>query len=233
MYTSQAKGVYGSRKPLTPPTHSSHSPSPLSPHSSPTHPSPFNHTPSNATSDKDSYKGSMYDFTDPKRIGPGAWTFMHNVATWADGDKLKEEHACQIFEHFCENFKCGDCSGHCIHHITVDDPPRKYIGIPGGLFTWTVNFRNVVQKRLGRTNLYDLETMRQIFSDKTFYACSEGCGEQPSNPPLPSPQQVTAIPSRHPGIVNIYGAGSRLNELSSAIPKVIEPHYQVAITGKR
>ena len=33
-------------------------------------------------------KGSMYDFTDPKRIGPSAWTCMHTI-TKCVGDQLE------------------------------------------------------------------------------------------------------------------------------------------------
>jgi hypothetical protein len=122
-------------------------------------------------------KGSMYDFSDSVRQGPGAWTMIHWVAKWADGDKIKEEHACQIIEGFCIIFKCGKCSGHCTHYTAEVSPIRQSLGKPNGLFFWTVDFRNAVQRRLGRSNFYDHKTMLNIFTITDFMACTEGCGD--------------------------------------------------------
>lgn len=209
-----------------------------------------NTTQSSIKYDSSNFKGTMYDFTDPKRLGPGAWTYMHAIGMWANGDKLKEEHACEIFEFFCLIFKCMECNGHCNHHVLEVDPPRKYIGIPYGIFDWTVDFRNAVQKRLGRSNFYDLQTMRQIFSDKTFMACSEGCSEDSEKKQGHEPQAIqqpiretvnnrtfghgsmTFSQFSNPNIIDIYGGGLSVNELSRRAPSLIQPMGQLNITSR-
>lgn len=122
------------------------------------------------------YKGTMYDTTNPARMGPGMWHMIHWIANRA---KTKEEieYACSLLENICDAMKCGQCNGHCNEHVNNTDPPRNYINRQDGLLLWSVNFRNGVQKRLGRNNFYDVQIIKKLLEDDTIYVCKEDCEE--------------------------------------------------------
>lgn len=173
-----------------------------------------------------SFKGTMYDFTDPQRMGPGMWHVMHIIGKWADGDKTKEEHAAQIFESICENFKCGECNGHCNKYVKETNPPRNHIGKPNGLFHWTIDFRNAVQSRKGRQNLYDKTVMGQIYTDATFYACTEGCeSKEEKKQPLRT-ERVTSTQ------FDIYAGGATAAQLSRKAPYLVQPVGPISISAR-
>jgi hypothetical protein len=142
----------------------------------------------------------LYDFSDPRSIGPGAWHYMHVMAAWVEEEDqgtprpLKVEIVCQLIERFCLYFKCGKCNGHCNHHVNVASPPRKAATTKYGLFNWTIDFRNAVNVRIGNPKKYDHKIMLKIFTTPTFMVCNEGCGSEdkvvPSVAPLSGPIDV-------------------------------------------
>jgi len=141
---------------------------------------------------EDNFKGSMYDFTDPSRIGPGLWHAIHVMCDYADKNgRIAQEYTCGLLEGICKKFKCGECNGHCNHYINETDSPRRYIGVHRGLFNWSIDFRNAVQRRLGRSNLYDHKTMASIFSEDHVFACEGECGES-----KPKPNSINIQPDR-------------------------------------
>ena len=179
------------------------------------------------------FKGTMYDFTDPARLGPGMWHIMHVISKWSDGDPIKEEHASQLFEAICDNFKCGECNGHCEKYVRETDPPRNHAGIKNGLFDWTIDFRNAVQKRKERPNLYDHNIMDQIFTDRSFMACTEGCGETKSNSNIQSNFSIVRV-GKYPDYVDVYGVGDRhLNQLSIKAPNLVQPIGSINIAPRK
>ena len=121
----------------------------------------------------------MYNFSDPSKIGPGAWFFMHVMAKNAIADEDKRAMVRNI-KLLCENFGCSVCSGHCKEYVK-NHPPERVINVEDGLFRWTIDFRNAVQRRLGRDNLYDYATMNSIFTTKKVGVCLSGdCGGDPA-----------------------------------------------------
>ena len=216
-----------------------------------------NPTPSDVT--QDNYKGSMYDFTDPKRIGPGGWHYMHTIGKWADElehkdnskctttanldaskpadvqksemyRNMKQDIACQLIKEFCDNFKCGKCNGHCHNYVMKTNSPKKMIGVPDGIFYWTIEFRNAVNRRLGRPT-FDPEIMKKIFFETAFLACDEGCGadedkdkETPSNNTTTEkqPEKKNDI-VRYPEHVDLYVSNDKFKSLEGKLPAVIQP----------
>src|SRR4029078_5522149 len=104
----------------------------------------------------------MYNFSDPRRIGPGAWHFMHGMAFDVEGDAQQTQWAIQRIERFCDFFKCGECKGHCKEYM-AQNPPIRSVNLPYGLFYWTVEFRNAVNRRLNKPT-YDPKVMFDIFA---------------------------------------------------------------------
>jgi len=203
----------------------------------------------NSQVSQDNYKGGMYDFTDPKRIGPGGWHFMHTIGKWADEIEYKENSkcsttanldsskpddvkkaemyrnmkqdiACQLIKEFCDNFKCGKCNGHCHHYVTVSNSPKKMIGVPNGIFYWSVEFRNAVNRRLGRPT-FDPEIMMKIFFETTFLACDEGCGGDDKNTEKPKESKDSI--AKYPEHVDLYVTNDKYKSLEGKLPAVIQP----------
>lgn len=170
--------------------------------------------------DKAFEKGGLYDFSDPKRQGPGSWDYMHNIAAWTEeGDQsqrdIRLEFACQIIERHCKYFKCGDCNGHCTKYIHETNPPRNSIAPKYGLFFWTVNFRNAVNKRIKSPKQYDPQTMLNIYTTPTLMACEEGCGSHEDTTPV----APTPTATKYPDYVDVYVDRKKAPEFTSVATK--------------
>ena len=159
---------------------------------------------------------SMYDFTDPTKIGPGAWFYMHLMA--AHCTNKQEELACvRNIELLCHNFKCHDCQRHAEEYI-VKHPPANSLDHPYGLFYWTVEFRNNVNRRLGKP-LYDPYTMLGIFKNNDSTVCSANCGAQSNH--------------AEPNYVDITASNDRITLLANKMPSIIVPNKPKPRAGKR
>lgn len=114
----------------------------------------------------------MYDWSNPKRVGPGVWYMFMLMSRYAE-DKAERAWICAQIRLFCDHFKCGDCSGHCKKYIE-QHPPECSINSKYGLFHWVVTFMNAVNKRLGKP-LYDENILFRIFDEPEFKFCSADC----------------------------------------------------------
>lgn len=125
-----------------------------------------------------SYKGTQYDFSDIRKHGAGIWFGFHSISS---GETTMEERRmiCGRIRRTAEIFKCEECRGHFRDYINAN-PPEDTIGTPGGLFYWTVEFRNAVQRRVMREKniqlpIYDPEIMYEIFHDMNAGTCDDDC----------------------------------------------------------
>lgn len=125
------------------------------------------------------YKGSQYDFSDIRKHGAGIWFSFHSFSAGVptEAERLM---VCKRIRYTASIFKCGECRGHFQDYIEKN-PPEDTIGTPGGLFYWTVEFRNAVQRRIMREkniilSLYDPEIMFEIFHDMDAGVCDDDCG---------------------------------------------------------
>lgn len=125
-------------------------------------------------------KGGLYDFSDPRVMGRGMWHCIHSICARATTLE-KRKYACETIRGFCDDFKCGDCKGHCRAYVKAN-PPENVIGSVDGLFYWSVQFRNDVQARIEKEigkklPRYDPQIMYDIFHDGEYAVCEKDCGK--------------------------------------------------------
>lgn len=173
------------------------------------------HSAEYSSNDRD--RGDMYDFTDPTKIGPGAWYFMHLMARHCNGNRERELMIIDQIKLLCITFKCGDCQKHSKEYI-AKYPPIKSLGTPYGLFYWTVEFRNNVNRRLGKP-LYDPQTMFDIFSDSDHTICTEGCGHIPHEH-----RHHTISARREPEYVDVKVDNREVSRLAAVLPGIVVPN---------
>lgn len=115
----------------------------------------------------------MYNWSDPKRVGPGAW-YLFMLMSCQSKSKNERLWVCTQIRLFCDFFKCGECNGHCHNYITAH-PPEDAIETEYGLFDWVVVFMNAVNTRLGKPT-YDRDILFQTFTIQEFKFCDKDCG---------------------------------------------------------
>ena len=122
----------------------------------------------------------MYNWSDPRRVGPGVW-YMFMLMSCHAQDTTQKAWVCAQIRLFCDYFKCGDCSGHCKEYLN-NFPPEEAIKRKEkhALFKWAVTFMNAVQFRLGKP-IYDYKIMKKLFTKQEFKFCTADCGQ--SKPP--------------------------------------------------
>lgn len=115
----------------------------------------------------------MYNWSDPKRIGPGAWYMFMITAIHA---KTRSERAtvCNSIRLFCDFFGCKECSGHCKEYIE-ENPPEVAISSQRSLFDWIVTFMNSVNHR-NKKPAYDKEYLYNLLTDSSIPVCGTNCG---------------------------------------------------------
>lgn len=87
-------------------------------------------------------------FDDIEKIGPGIWYKIHIDGLKAVTLALKESFVINI-NALCDNFRCKTCQPHFRKFIN-DNPLKKYFDIDHGIFRWTWELHNEVNKRLGK-----------------------------------------------------------------------------------
>lgn len=117
----------------------------------------------------------MYNWSNPKRVGPGTW-YMFMLMSCHAKDKLARVWVCSQIRLFCDYFKCGDCSGHC-HKYINEHPPEAAVEGEYELFDWVVTFMNAVNARLGKP-LYDRNILLKTFTQQEFKVCDSYCSEK-------------------------------------------------------
>lgn len=115
----------------------------------------------------------MYNFSDPKRVGPGTW-YMFMLMSANAKTRGERVAVCNHIRLFCEFFKCSECSGHCKKYIEENNP-EETICSERGLFDWVVTFMNAVNYRLGKP-AYDKDTLYRMVTEKGLNVCTSDCG---------------------------------------------------------
>ena len=121
--------------------------------------------------------------TNPKYIGPGTWSVIHTLAYNATTNESKEafiKHMTII----CNQFPCETCREHAIKYLK-ENPMSEYLDVVTegkklGLFTWTWQFHNAVNHRIGKSILsWDmaLHIYEQYKSGKHDGVCSKDCSD--------------------------------------------------------
>lgn len=134
---------------------------------------------------------------DPKVFGPGKWDDIHGLAARATTYEKKRE--CLNFIYFVTStLKCKTCLGHATEYVKAH-PPEEFLDVKDaygrdrGLFIWTVNFHNAVNRRLGKPEV-DEETAYTIHGPENEIC--ETCGVEKADGAYSAAYNgVTAIPN--------------------------------------
>lgn len=114
-------------------------------------------------------------YENPKYMGPGLWYYMHKLSY--DSRTPQEQEFCiKAIRTIIYNFPCSECREHAIKYFennSIEEyKDNKYEDENLGLFIWTVNFHNVVNKRL-KYPLMSLEAAKILYSKDTL--CESKC----------------------------------------------------------
>lgn len=122
---------------------------------------------------------SFRDIRDPNYVGPGTWISIHKSSLYLTADEfIKFVNGLQ------RSFSCANCKEHFGDYLK-EKPPSKYKNIKIryhnktldlGMFLWSWEFHNAVNKRLGKPIL-SWESACQLFVDENFdgVECSKSC----------------------------------------------------------
>lgn len=134
---------------------------------------------------------SIESQTNPKIIGPGTWRIIHTQARNVSLIPIEnpeqiskaEDDFIKLLKSICADFGCPVCRVHCGEYIQ-NNPPESAKGlltligdkkIEIGMFRWTWEFHNVVNKRLGKT-IMSFENAYKIFY-REGESCSKVCND--------------------------------------------------------
>jgi hypothetical protein len=122
----------------------------------------------------------------PDIIGPGVWCIIHSYGYNATDEPSKKRFK-EFIEYLSENFPCKKCRKHLAKYA-IDHPLKDCWNMKDGLFKWSWEMHNVLNKYLKKSQL-DFETAYKIADPN--YDC-DSCSidskdekkEEPSYPPL-------------------------------------------------
>ena len=110
--------------------------------------------------------------SDPRKIGPGFWASWH-IRTLNFTSKEDQELAKIVIERDIRNFPCMECRGHAMEYLAKN--PINIDGEKYTLFSWTVDFHNAVNMRLGKDYI-DIQDAKKLWSGENV--CLEDCSEE-------------------------------------------------------
>lgn len=123
------------------------------------------------------------DPTDPKRLGPGYWNYIHRKAFDAR-DRESQLKFIQDMKYICHGFFCTKCRSHCTEYIETH-PMEEYLDVtvevsgekhPIGLFLWAWRFHNAVNERLKKP-IMNFNTAYNLYSGSDDMVCGMSCLE--------------------------------------------------------
>ena len=129
--------------------------------------------------------GCHYDhsklITDPRILGPSAWTFIHIKAKMATDEQTFID---EMYFHYY-NFPCLNCRKHIQEYMNTH-PFEHFSGMTNssgrqiGMFRWSWLFHNTVNQRLEKPYM-DWDTACEMYeiNEDTFTPCTN-CGTDTS-----------------------------------------------------
>lgn len=117
--------------------------------------------------------------SDPKRFGPGYWSYLHQLALDAETDEDIDFCIKTIYK-LTKYIPCGDCNEHGHQHISKV-PPESYrnwtddSGRKRGMFKYSVDYHNHANRLTGAKEI-SYETALAIWSEFKEKGCKKGCG---------------------------------------------------------
>jgi hypothetical protein len=123
------------------------------------------------------------------KYGPGIWFMLHLTAAHATTQPLKESFISNVSV-LGENFPCENCRHHFAAYVK-EHPLAQYVAIDRGLFRWTWEFHESVNKRLGKQHVSFEDAWKQFNASSAI--CTEDCGD--ASPTLDTPKKTYTIKS--------------------------------------
>jgi hypothetical protein len=127
----------------------------------------------------------LMKITKPECFGPGKWDDMHvlglNAKTYA-----KKIAFIQYVELIFDNIRCVTCRSDALGYLS-SHPITDYFDIivdgeDVGIFYWTVDCHNWVNRKLGKPEI-PTALAYDFYAYPEKYSCTEGCGEDKPMPP--------------------------------------------------
>jgi len=112
------------------------------------------------------------------KFGPGIWFCLHLNAACAQTNIQKQVFVEQVTM-LGEHFPCENCKKHFNKYIT-EHPISNYMNVENGLFRWTWEFHESVNKRLGKKGVSFEEALSKFTSTNAI--CTDECGEDEVQP---------------------------------------------------
>jgi len=117
--------------------------------------------------------------SEPKRFGPGYWTYLHQLSLDSETDEDIDFCIKTIFK-ILIYITCGECSEESNEFITVEKINsyknwKDSSGRRRGMFKLTVDWHNHANKRTGVKEM-SYETALQIWTGVKEGGCKQGCG---------------------------------------------------------
>ena len=161
--------------------------------------------------------------TDPKLIGPGIWFIIHLTARKAVDEPTKRAFL-ELMKSLAQKFPCEKCRTH-INEYLAKNPIEHYwngknpSGEENGLFTWSWNFHNTVNTRLGKVYV-DYDTAWNMYGDG-ITICTSNCGDSaghndhvPVSTSQSTSQSTAKVPSPQIFLQGLHQQGPILPELT-------------------
>lgn len=119
--------------------------------------------------------------TNPAYIGPGVWYIIHFTAKKAgETGYTSKKQFMDLMSDLRANFPCETCRKHIGQYLDSHPFDSYFTRIqPGtqkdiGLFLWSVEFHNTVNKRLGKQVLTEAQAIDLFYNENN--SCSLDCG---------------------------------------------------------
>lgn len=111
--------------------------------------------------------------TIPEIFGPGKWEDLHLYAFHARSHDQKI-HYIRYVEIILTNIRCQECRQHALKYLKKHPLTDRWSD-KMGMFYWSVDFHNWVNKRLGKPQVpRDVAYNHFKYLQETI--CTEGCG---------------------------------------------------------
>lgn len=143
----------------------------------------------------------MYNFSKPKRTGPGVW-YMFMLMSAHAKTPAEMISVCNHIRLFCDFFGCGECSGDCKIYISKNSPEDS-IGTDRGLFDWVVEFMNAVNYKLGKPG-YNKDILYRMVTEKGINFCEGDC-----NGDKKIANKANSVDQKHTGTLHLKIVGKR------------------------
>lgn len=113
------------------------------------------------------------------KFGPGLWFMLHLNAAHAKTDIQKRAFIEQV-RTLGEFFPCENCKKHFAKYISEHPiTDAQYLNQEDGLFRWTWEFHESVNKRLGKPSVSYTEALSNFTNSHAV--CTEECGDDDDN----------------------------------------------------